>query len=82
MEDFALMRRLRRWGRIVTTPEQIRTSPRRWLRQGVLRTTLINQAIIAAYLLGVSPERLLRWYQGGRGSSRSSADPKRSDQAP
>jgi rSAM/selenodomain-associated transferase 2 len=66
MEDFALMRRLRREGRIVTVPEQILTSSRRWRRQGILRTTLINQAIIAAYLLGVSPKRLRRWYQGPR----------------
>lgn len=68
MEDFALMGRLRREGRIVTVPERIVTSSRRWRRQGVLRTTLINQAIIAAYLLGISPDRLRRWYQGPRTS--------------
>lgn len=63
MEDFALIRRLRRTGRIVTVPQPIVTSPRRWQRLGALRTTLINQAIIMAYLLGVSPERLAGWYR-------------------
>lgn len=63
MEDFAMMRHLRKTGRIVTAPERIHTSSRRWRRMGVLRTTLINQAIIAGFLLGASAERLSRWYR-------------------
>ena len=58
MEDFDLVRRLRRTGRIVTVPAAVVTSPRRWQTRGTWRTTLTNQAIIAAYLLGVSPQRL------------------------
>ena len=30
---------------------------------GLLRTTLRNQCIIAAFLAGVSPERLAHWYR-------------------
>ena len=66
MEDFVLMRRLRKTGAIVTAPDRILTSPRRWRRQGVLRTTLVNQAIILAYLSGVPAHRLRRWYRRPR----------------
>jgi len=63
MEDVVMVRRLWKAGRIVTVPERIWTSPRRWRRLGVLRTTLINQAVLAGYLLGVPAERLVRWYR-------------------
>lgn len=62
LEDFEFVRRLGRWGRIALAPAVVVTSARRWERLGVLRTTLINQAIILAYLLGVQPTRLARWY--------------------
>ena len=64
MEDFELMRRLRRRGTIVIVPVPVLTSARRWLRHGVVKTTLLNQIIILSYLLGVSPKRLVRWYRG------------------
>lgn len=62
MEDFELMRRLKRIGRIVIIPTPVLTSARRWLKKGVFKTTLLNQVVIIAYLLGVSPERIYRWY--------------------
>ncbi|WP_448266245.1 TIGR04283 family arsenosugar biosynthesis glycosyltransferase [Nostoc sp. DSM 114159] len=63
MEDFELMRRLKRIGRIVIIPTPVVTSARRWLQKGVLKTTLLNQIVIIAYLFGVSPERICRWYR-------------------
>jgi rSAM/selenodomain-associated transferase 2/rSAM/selenodomain-associated transferase 1 len=66
MEDFELVRRLKRMGRIEVVPAPVVTSARRWLSLGVLRTTLINQLTIAAYLLGISPSRLADWHQGKR----------------
>ncbi|MEH2211718.1 TIGR04283 family arsenosugar biosynthesis glycosyltransferase [Nostoc sp.] len=62
MEDFELMRRLKRIGRVVIIPTPVVTSARRWLQKGVLKTTLLNQIVIIAYLLGVSPERICSWY--------------------
>lgn len=62
MEDFEFMRCLRHQGRIVTLPSQVLTSGRRWQKLGVLKTTLINQIAIAAYFLGVPPERIAHWY--------------------
>ncbi|MEH2052335.1 TIGR04283 family arsenosugar biosynthesis glycosyltransferase [Nostoc sp.] len=63
MEDFELMRRLKRIGRIVIIPTPVVTSARRWLQKGVFKTTLLNQIVITAYLLGISPERIRRWYR-------------------
>jgi uncharacterized protein len=65
MEDFELMRRLQRQGRIEILPAPVVTSARRWLKRGVWQTTFINQAIVIAYLLGVSPARLADWYRRG-----------------
>ncbi|GAB1540253.1 TIGR04283 family arsenosugar biosynthesis glycosyltransferase [Scytonema sp. NUACC21] len=63
MEDFELMRRLRGTGTIAIVQTPVVTSARKWLKRGVLQTTLINQIIIFAYLLGVSPLRLVNWYR-------------------
>ncbi|MDZ8225231.1 TIGR04283 family arsenosugar biosynthesis glycosyltransferase [Nostoc sp. ChiVER01] len=63
MEDFELMRRLKRIGRIVIIPTPVVTSARRWLQKGVFKTTLLNQIVIIAYLLGVSPKRIRCWYR-------------------
>jgi uncharacterized protein len=64
MEDFELVRRLKRQGRIALAPGRALTSNRRWQRLGALKTWLINQAIIAAYYKGVPPQRLAVWYRG------------------
>ncbi|MEH2368862.1 TIGR04283 family arsenosugar biosynthesis glycosyltransferase [Nostoc sp.] len=63
MEDFELMRRLKGIGHIVIISTPVVTSARRWLQKGVLKTTLLNQIVIIAYLLGVSPERICSWYR-------------------
>jgi uncharacterized protein len=63
MEDFELMRRLRREGRIRIAPVPILTSGRRWTRVGICKLTLLNQVAIAAYCLGVAPSRIAPWYQ-------------------
>ncbi len=64
MEDFELVRRLRRHGRIRLAPGHALTSARRWRTLGLAKTWLVNQWVIAAYCLGVSPTRLARWYRG------------------
>jgi rSAM/selenodomain-associated transferase 2/rSAM/selenodomain-associated transferase 1 len=65
MEDFELMRRLRRKGQVATIQTPVRTSPRRWLNKGIYRTWIINQAIIVFYYLGIPPAKLARWYRRG-----------------
>lgn len=64
MEDYELARRMNRLGPVALLPLTVRTSGRRFLAKGVFATSLLNWAIIVAYHLGVSPERLGRWYRG------------------
>jgi rSAM/selenodomain-associated transferase 2 len=63
MEDFELMRRLKRLGHITIIPVPVLTSARRWLKKGIFQTTLINQIVILAYLLGVLPKHIVGWYR-------------------
>ncbi len=64
MEDFELMRRLRRRKRKTgLLPVAVRTSARRWEKLGPWRTFGINQAIILAYRAGVPPACLAAWYR-------------------
>jgi uncharacterized protein len=65
MEDYELIRRLQYRGRIETLPAPVVTSARRWLKRGVWKTTLINQAIVLGYSIGISPTRLAAWYRRG-----------------
>lgn len=62
MEDFSLVRALRRHGRIHILDEQVVTSARRWLRLGVWRTTCINQLMVAGFLLGLPGDFLAKIY--------------------
>lgn len=63
MEDFELMRRLKRLGKIVIISTPVVTSARRWLQRGVFVTTLINQLVVLGYLLGVNQNYLRRLYR-------------------
>jgi rSAM/selenodomain-associated transferase 2 len=64
MEDVELMRRIRgRGDAICFIPAKVSTSPRRWEREGVLFTTLRNWMLQLLYFIGVSPERLARFYR-------------------
>ncbi|MGD8647251.1 MAG: TIGR04283 family arsenosugar biosynthesis glycosyltransferase [Desulfobacterales bacterium] len=67
MEDFELIRRLRRKGKISILPDCVTTSPRRYLNFGIIKTWCLNQIIIAAYYLGVPPTRLACWYRREKG---------------
>lgn len=74
MEDLELIRRLRKKGKIVTLPVSVLTSPRRWQNFGILKTTLINKLIVAAYFMGISPETLARFYHRSKGLSKEKED--------
>ena len=63
MEDWELVRRLRRRGRALIVPQAAVTSARRWHARGPWRNSARNALITAAYAAGVSPERLARWYR-------------------
>lgn len=64
MEDVDFMRRIRQnGGRIAILPATVRTSPRRWEQEGIIYGTLRNRTLILLYMLGMSPERLARFYR-------------------
>lgn len=62
MEDFEFVQRLKRQGKIAIAPAAVLTSSRRWQKLGVFKTTFINQLVIVGYYLGISPQRLRRFY--------------------
>ena len=62
-EDLFFVRFMSRKGRIAIAPAYAITSGRRWKEAGLLRTTLINQLIVAGVALGISPEALAGLYR-------------------
>jgi rSAM/selenodomain-associated transferase 2 len=63
MEDVELMRRIKKKRcKIKIIPDKVQTSPRRWQKEGALYCTLRNWSILLLYLSGVSPARLIRFY--------------------
>ncbi|MEP6687018.1 MAG: hypothetical protein ABJC36_01640 [Gemmatimonadales bacterium] len=63
MEDVVLIRRLARRTRVVRLPVPILADARRWRREGRVRGTLRNVALLSLFLAGVAPDRLARWYR-------------------
>jgi len=61
MEDLYLMKRLRE-GRLALLDGPIHVSARRWEKEGVLRQTARNWWLTLLAQLGVSPNRLARFY--------------------
>jgi len=61
LEDYELVRRARKIGKIRISEACVVTSGRRWRATGVWKTTFLNQLIIAAYRFGVSIDRIAAW---------------------
>ena len=62
-EDLDLSMRLARIGPVrLLRQAKVRVDARRWKREGALRTTFRNRILTTLWRLGVSPERLVRWY--------------------
>ncbi len=62
-EDLFFVRLVSKQGRIAIAPAHAVTSGRRWKEVGLLRTTLINQLILAGFAFGISPKTLARLYR-------------------
>ena len=64
LEDVELMKRIKRRGdRIRILPQRVRTSARRWEKEGVVFTVIRNFVVLVLYNMGVSAERLARFYR-------------------
>lgn len=66
MEDVDFVNRLRRRGKLVFIREPVVTDSRRFQAQGIIRATLRNMLTKKGYAMGVSPERLARFYYKSR----------------
>ena len=64
MEDVAISKQLRRLHDPVCIRTPVRTSARRWIAGGIVRTVLLMWWLRLAYVIGIPPQRLARWYQG------------------
>ncbi|HEV2444661.1 MAG TPA: TIGR04283 family arsenosugar biosynthesis glycosyltransferase, partial [Candidatus Sulfopaludibacter sp.] len=63
LEDYELVGRLKRQGRVALLPIAALTSGRRWRRLGLVRVSLINLWMIIGYHLGWPPTRLASFYR-------------------
>lgn len=67
MEDIEISGRLKKQGKIVFLKPPVRVSPRRWLKEGTMYTTLRDWSIAFSYsFLRISPERLITYYKNIR----------------
>jgi rSAM/selenodomain-associated transferase 2 len=62
MEDFMMVRQLRKKGRIRLAPGTVKSSGRRWEKHGLWRPFLVNQLIMAGYFLGIPLSFLAKLY--------------------
>ena len=71
-EHLDFSRRISRLGTIHLIPQaRVFVNPRRWKGEGALRTTVRNWILTKAWRLGVSPERLVRFYPAHKSTKRS-----------
>ncbi len=64
MEDIEISRRLRKEGKIVFIKPPITASARRWLKEGLIYTTLRDWTIAFSYtFIKISPEKLIKHYK-------------------
>ncbi len=63
MEDVELMQRIKReGGKIFIIKDKVKTSPRKWIENGIIYNTLKNNIIRLLYYFGVSTEKLAKFY--------------------
>ena len=74
MEDVALSRALKRIGPPLCLRERVRTSGRRWDKNGAVRTILLMWRLRLAFYLGADPQELARRY-GYRPQTKQAGDP-------
>jgi rSAM/selenodomain-associated transferase 2 len=61
-EDLDFYHRLRKAGSVILLKEKTHTSPRRWIKEGIVFTTARNILIAILFGLGFPPRMLTKWY--------------------
>lgn len=62
LEDLLMVKKAKKIGKISTTGKVLLTSGRRWIKYGILKTTLINQYILIAAWMGADLASLSHTY--------------------
>lgn len=62
MEDIALSKRLKKYGRPLCLRKPVLTSSRRWEEKGLIRTIFLMWFLRLVYFLKVNPNRLAKFY--------------------
>lgn len=62
MEDVEIQKRLRREGKFQKLTSEVITSNRRFQKNGVFKQLLVDTVLVILFKLGVSPEKLKRFY--------------------
>ncbi|MHB8742444.1 MAG: TIGR04283 family arsenosugar biosynthesis glycosyltransferase [Sulfuricaulis sp.] len=62
MEDIEFSKRLKWVGKPARLRRRVAVSSRRWEEQGIIHTTVLMWTLRFLFWVGVSPERLARWY--------------------
>ena len=62
-EDLDFYKRLKILGPVALLKEEVLTSPRRWINEGIWFTTIRNIIIATLFELGFPPRILTKWYQ-------------------
>ena len=60
-EDLDFYRRLKKKGSVILLKEKAHTSPRRWIKEGIIFTTARNVLIAILFRLGFPPHILTKW---------------------
>jgi len=64
MEDVDIMQRIKKRGDAIEIIDiQVQTNPRRWEKEGMVFGTLRNWVLMVLYLMGVSTQKLVRYYK-------------------
>ncbi len=66
LEDVVFCRSLRGIGKLRLAPATVVTSPRRFVRHGPIRQSLLDLGLLAAERLGLQPTRIHAWYNRER----------------
>lgn len=64
-EDVDCVIKLKRKGAVRVINKKVVTSPRRWIKGGIIRSTLRNWLLLSLYLLGFNAHNLYRLYYKG-----------------
>jgi rSAM/selenodomain-associated transferase 2 len=64
LEDMVIVGAIKKLGSLALLDDYAISSARKWISNGMFKNTMRNWAIIGAYLLGVTPEKIDKWLRG------------------